>query len=141
VNTAAELIERFKPEVIVTAHPPQEGHIDHIVNNYFVVKALQELGKRGAVPPGLKVLVDKVYVTKEAPVTPYHYKESTFYVSGEAAALAQEAGWYYESQGGNHAEGNLKDFPQLSRQQTYREVLDWNQHEGWNDTAPAAAKH
>jgi LmbE family N-acetylglucosaminyl deacetylase len=135
VNTAAELIERFKPEVVVTAHPQQEGHIDHIVNNYFVVKALQELGKRGSVSPELKVLVDKVYVAKEAPVTPYHYQEHAFYVSGEAAALAQEAGWYYQSQGGNRAEGVFKDFHQLSRQGTYREVLDWNQHEGWNETA------
>jgi LmbE family N-acetylglucosaminyl deacetylase len=141
VKTAEELIERFKPEVIVTPHPPAEGHIDHIVNNYFVVKALQDLGRRGAVPPGLKLLVDKVYVAKEAPATPYHYQEHTFYVSGEAAALAQEAGWYYQSQGGNHGEGNLKDFPQLSRQGTYREVLDWNQHEGWNETPPGAQKH
>ncbi|HXJ96545.1 MAG TPA: PIG-L family deacetylase [Terriglobia bacterium] len=140
VKTAEELIERFKPEVIVTAHPPAEGHIDHIVNNYFVVKALQELGRRGAVPPGVKVLVDKVYVAKEAPPTPYHYQEHTFYVSGEAAALAQEAGWYYQSQGGNHGEGNFKDFPRLSRQGTYREVLDWNQHEGWNHMPPAAPK-
>ncbi len=140
VKTAEELIERFKPEVIVTAHPPAEGHIDHIVNNYFVVKALQDLGRRNAVPPGLKLLVDKVYVTKEAPATPYHYTEHPYYVSGEAAALAQEAGWYYQSQGGNHAEGNLKDFPQLSRQGTYREVLDWNEHEGWNETPPGAPK-
>jgi LmbE family N-acetylglucosaminyl deacetylase len=140
VKTAEELIERFKPEVVVTAHPPAEGHIDHIVNNYFVVKALQELGRRGAEPPGLKVFVDKVYVTKEAPATPYHYQEHTFYVSGEAAALAQEAGWYYQSQGGNHGEGNLKNFRQLSRQGIYREVLDWNQHEGWNETPPGAQK-
>jgi LmbE family N-acetylglucosaminyl deacetylase len=139
VNAAADIIQRLRPEVVVTAHPPAEGHIDHIVNNYFVVKALHQLAGKGSLPPGLKVFVDRVYDPKQIPATPYKYEDRRFYVSGEAAALSQEAGWYYESQGGNHALGNLRDFDQLSREVNYREVVDWNEHDGWNDKEPQAA--
>lgn len=138
VDAAAEIIERFRPEVVVTAHPQAEGHIDHIVNNYFVVKALHQLAGESNLPQGLKVLVDRVYDPKQMPAAPYKYQERSFFVSGEAAALAQEAGWYYESQGGNRALGNLHDFDQLSREVRYREVVDWNQHDGWNDKEPQA---
>lgn len=140
VDAAAKLIERFKPAVIVTPHPPAEGHIDHIVDNYFVVKALHELTRRGAAPVGVKVLVDRIYLPKEHPSTPYQYVERTFEISGEAAALAQEASWYYQSQGGNHGEGNFVDFDKLRREQRYREVVNWSEFEGWNEKEPAPAK-
>jgi LmbE family N-acetylglucosaminyl deacetylase len=139
VEAAAKLIERFNPEVIVTPHPPAEGHIDHIVANFFTVKALHELSRRGAAPPGVKVLVDRIYVPKEHPATPYQYVERTFEISGEAAALAQESGWYYQSQGGNRAEGNFVDFGDLRREQRYREVVNWNEFEGWNEKEPVPA--
>ena len=137
VDAVAELIRRFSPEVVVTAHPKQEGHIDHIVNNFFVVRALQQLVQENALPPGLKLFVDRVYEPKEHPATPYHYREHVFRVSGEAAALDQEAGWYYQSQGGNQSVGKRKDFAQLSRELCYREVLDWNEHQGWNEKEPS----
>lgn len=140
VNAAAKLIDRFKPAVIVTPHPPAEGHIDHIVDNFFVVKALHELTAQGKAPPGIKVLVDRIYLPKEHPATPYQYVEKTFEISGEAAALAQEAGWYYQSQGGNHAEGNFADFDKLRREQKYREVVNWNEFEGWNEKEPSPTK-
>ncbi len=140
VDAAAKLITRFKPAAIVTPHPPAEGHIDHIVDNYFVVKALHQLARQGAAPPGIKVLVDRIYVPKEHPATPYQYVERTFEVSGEAAALAQEASWYYQSQGGNHAEGNFSDFDKLRREQKYREVVNWSEFEGWNEKEPALAR-
>lgn len=140
VEAAAKLIERFKPAVIVTPHPPAEGHIDHIVDNYFVVKALHTLTRQGAEAKDIKVLVDRIYVPKEHPATPYQYTEKTFEISGEAAALAQEAGWYYQSQGGNHAEGRLADFDKLRREHKYREMVDWDEFEGWNEKEPAPAK-
>lgn len=136
VEEVESLIARFRPEVIVTAHPPSEGHIDHIVNNYFVVMALQEMLRRGTLDPsadGPRLLVDRVYDAKTLPPTPYHYAERLFYVSGEARARAQEAGWFYQSQGGNRAQGHLRGFPQLDRQVPYREVLDWKEHAGWNE--------
>ena len=140
VDAAANLIERFKPAVIVTPHPPAEGHIDHIVNNFFVVKALHQLTRRGTAPPGVKVLVDRIYLPKEHPATPYQYVERTFDISGEVAALAQEASWYYQSQGGNHTEGSIVDFGKLRREQRYREVVNWSEFEGWNEKEPVPAR-
>ena len=89
----------------------------------------------------MKVLVDRIYFPKEHPATPYHYEEKMFFVSGEAAALAQEAGWYYQSQGGTHREAHFEDFVRLRRAVTYRQVLDWNQHAGWNEKEPEPAQH
>jgi LmbE family N-acetylglucosaminyl deacetylase len=133
VETVEEVIRKLQPQVIITAHPSAEGHIDHIVNSYFVVKALQELSRQGMLPPGFELRVDRVYNPKEHPSAPYRYEERSFAISGEAAARAQEAGWYYQSQGGNHSQGNVRSFSQLSRAQTYRVVLDWQEHEGWNE--------
>ena len=133
VEATDEIIKRFQPEVIFTVHPPAEGHIDHIVNNYFVVKALQELLRAGAISPDLELRVDRIFNPKEHPATPYHYEDHEFYVSGDAMALAQEAGWFYQSQSGNHAEGNLRTWSQLRRSEGYRKVLDWDKHEGWNE--------
>ncbi|MCL5005625.1 MAG: PIG-L family deacetylase [Acidobacteria bacterium] len=128
------LIMKFHPQVIVTAHPPAEGHIDHIVNGYFVVQALQELVREHALSPAnVKVYVDRVYDRKTLPPTPYHYAKRVLYVSGEVMALGQEANWFYQSQGGNRMEGNIQDFDQLPRTLVYRQVLDWRKHEGWNE--------
>jgi LmbE family N-acetylglucosaminyl deacetylase len=133
VEAAEQFITRFKPAVIVTAHPPQQTHIDHIVNNYFVVKALQNLLLKNSFTPPVQVLVNRVYDPKDNPPTPYHYEDRTFYISGEAATLAQESWWFYESQGGNGAQGRIKDFDKLPRAVSYRVVLDWMDHEGWNE--------
>ena len=133
VDAVKQLILKFRPEVVITAHPQQETHVDHVVANYFVTKALQDLRAAGAGVETIKVLVDRVYNPKEAPPTPYHYAGRSLYVSGETSALAQEAGWYHQSQGGNRAIGHLRDFDQLPRTVSCREILDWNEHAGWNE--------
>ena len=135
VAAVKRLLKAFQPEVVVTAHPPAEGHIDHIVNSYFVVKALQEMvSAKELDPKSIKLYVDRVYNPKTIPSTPYHYSKHVLYVSGEVMALHQEAGWYYQSQGGNRAMGRLRDFDRLSRKIVYRQVLDWEEHQGWNST-------
>jgi len=133
IEAVKDLISRLQPAVIYTAHPPSQGHIDHIVNNYFVVKALQELLRERAISPQLELRVDRVYDPQAQPPTPYRYAEKVLHVSGEVMARAQEAGWFYQSQGGNRAEGNLRTYGQLPRTHTYRQVLDWQEHEGWNE--------
>jgi len=133
VATVIRLLKMFHPKVIVTAHPPAEGHIDHIVCNYFVVRALQEMvAKRELTPQSIRLYVDRVYNPKTLPPTPYHYAKHVLYVSGAVMARHQEAGWYYQSQGGNRAEGHIRDFNKLPRRIVYRQVLDWNEHQGWN---------
>jgi LmbE family N-acetylglucosaminyl deacetylase len=133
VAEVERLLSRFRPEVIVTAHPSAEGHIDHIVCNYFVVKALQDMLQKGTLDWQPRLLVDRVYDAKTLPPTPYHYAQHVFYVPGEVLARAQEAWWFYQSQGGNGAQGRLRDFAKLKRQVPYREVLDWKEHAGWNE--------
>lgn len=133
VGVTAEIIRKFQPQVVFTAHPPAEGHIDHIVCNYFAVMAMQQLVRDGALSPKTELRVDRIFDPKNHPATPYHYENHNFYVSGDAMALAQEAGWYYQSQGGNKAEGKIRDWKQLPRNQAYRKVLDWDEHQGWNE--------
>jgi len=130
VQVAKEVIKRLTPDVVYAAHPSDPRHIDHRVNTYFVVKALQELLREGAISPDVKVLVDEVRYPKMQPTTPYHYRDYDFYLSGEVKALNQEAGWFYQSQGVSR---RTMTFDQLPRKETYREVLDWKDHEGWNE--------
>lgn len=137
VETAKGLIKKFQPEIIATPHPGSVGHIDHIVNNYFVVKALESLAREGAVPANLPVLVNPVRDPNTQPYTPYHYQNDVFFISGDVAALAQEARWFYMSQGGSRAEGGITPYDKLPRSETFRQLLDWNEHEGWNDKRAA----
>ncbi len=133
VEMAKELIGRFKPEVIYTGHP-DERHVDHRTNNWFVVKAMQELLRAGSIPSSTMLLTDQSYGPGPQVHAPYRYQKNVFFVSGEAMALGQEAGWYYQSQDGNRAEGNRRAFDQLRRTEVHWQVLDWKDHEGWNET-------
>lgn len=133
VDTAKEFIRRFQPEVIYTGHP-DERHVDHRTNNWFVVKALEELVREGALERVPKLLVDQVYGPGPQRHAPYQYRKHTFSVSGEAMARAQEAAWFYQSQNGNHAEGNRRSFDKLRSTEVHWEVLDWKGREGWNES-------
>ncbi|HLY60613.1 MAG TPA: PIG-L family deacetylase [Terriglobia bacterium] len=138
VDAAARLIQKFQPEIIATPHPGQVSHIDHIVDNYFVVKALQALAREGSASPSLPVLVNHVEDPKSQPPTPYHYKDLLFHVSGDVATLGQESRWFYMSQGGSRGEGSIRPYDKLPRTEAFRQLLDWNEHEGWNDKRPSA---
>ena len=52
--------------------------------------------------------VDRIFDPKEHPATPYHYEDHILCLRRGHGA-GQEAGWFYQSQGGNRAEGNLCD--------------------------------
>ena len=101
------------------------------------MKALQALAREGAVSPTLPVLVNPVRDPKVQPYTPYHYKNLLFHVSGDVAAMAQETRWFYMSQGGSRSEGNIQPYDKLPRTEKFRQLLDWNEHDGWNDQRPA----
>jgi len=132
VEAAKRFILEFHPEVIYTGHP-DERHVDHRTNNWFVVKALQELLRAGEVRPDLTLLTDQVYGPGPQAHAPYHYQKHVLSVSGDAMALAQEAQWYYQSQSGNRALGRLHTFDQLRREEVHWQILDWKDHEGWNE--------
>jgi LmbE family N-acetylglucosaminyl deacetylase len=132
VEAAKRFIRELHPEVIYTGHP-DERHVDHRTNNWFVVKALQELLREGAVRPDLTLLTDQVYGPGPQAHAPYHYQKHVLSVSGDAMTLAQEAGWYYQSQSGNRALGRLQPFDKLRREEVHWQILDWKDHEGWNE--------
>ena len=134
VNAAKDFIVRFHPDLIVTGHP-DERHVDHRVNNWFVVKAMQELLHEGRLPGSTRLVVDVVYGAMPGRHAPYRYSKYKLFVSGEAAKLGQEALWYYQSQDGNHQQANLIDYAHLPREEAYPhfEILDWAEHEGWNE--------
>ena len=132
VDEAKKFIRRFEPEVIYTGHP-DERHVDHRTNNWFVVKALQELRRENAVPDGMKLLVDQVYGARDEGQAPYKYRKHVLYYTGEVGALRQEAFWQYQSQGGNRREGQRRNFSELRREENHQEILDWWEHEGWNE--------
>lgn len=132
VEAAKEFIKKFQPEVIITGHP-DERHVDHRTNNWFVVKALQELLREGALSPNLTLLVDQVYGPVPEKRAPYRYEKHVLHVSGEVSARAEEAWWFYQSQGGNRRQGQVKTFDQLPREEIHWKVVDWKDHEGWNE--------
>ena len=132
VEAAKRFIREFHPEVIYTGHP-DERHVDHRTNNWFVVKALQELLREGAVRPDLTLLTDQVYGPGPQAHAPYRYQKHVLSVSGDAMTPAQEAQWFYQSQSGNRALGRLRTFDQLRREEVHWQILDWKDHEGWNE--------
>jgi LmbE family N-acetylglucosaminyl deacetylase len=132
VEAAKRFIREFRPEVIYTGHP-DERHVDHRTNNWFVVKALQELLREGAVRPDLTLLTDQVYGPGPQAHAPYHFQKHVLSVSGDAMTLAQEAGWFHQSQSGNRALGHLRTFDRLRREEVHWQILDWKDHEGWNE--------
>jgi LmbE family N-acetylglucosaminyl deacetylase len=132
VEAAERFIREFHPEVIYTGHP-DERHVDHRTNNWFVVKALQELLREGVVRPDLTLLTDQVYGPGPQAHAPYHYQKHVLHVSGDVMSLAQEAHWFYQSQSGNRELGRLHTFDQLPRVEVHWQILDWEEHEGWNE--------
>ncbi len=132
IDQVKGFIRRFRPEVIYTGHP-DERHVDHRTNNWFVIKALNELMREKALTKMPRVRVDQVYGPRGGNKAPFRYKKHVLYVSGEASALRQEALWLYQSQGGNRWEGRRRNFADLPREEVHLEVLDWYDHEGWNE--------
>ncbi len=127
-------IAKFKPAMIVTGHP-DERHVDHRANNWLAVRAMQELLREGKISRDTELLVDVSYRAKAGRHAPYRYKKDTFYASGEAARIGQEALWYYQSQDGNHQQAEIKDFLDLPRTEAYPHfrILDWWEHVDWNE--------
>ena len=132
VEAAKDFIRQYKPDVIYTGHP-DERHVDHRTDNWFVVKAMQELLHAGVISRDVKLLVDQSYGPGPQKHAPFRYEKKILNVSPEVWARAQEARWFYQSQSGNRDLGKIRSLDKLLRQEIHWQVLDWNEHEGWND--------
>lgn len=127
-------------QIITNLHPamialtgPDERHVDHRTANWFAIKACQQLLRAKALDPQTVVLADQVYGSGGFKPAPYKYERYVVHLSGEAAALKQEASWIYQSQDGNLAEGDKKTLAELPREEKHLRIMDWQEHEGWNE--------
>ncbi len=132
IDVAKQIIADFRPAMIATTHP-DERHVDHRTANWFTLKACQELLKEKRIDPATVVLTDVSYGAGGFKPAPYQYEKATYYLSGEAAALKQEMLWIYQSQDGNLAEGMRRPLAELPREEHHLRIVDWQQHEGWNE--------
>jgi LmbE family N-acetylglucosaminyl deacetylase len=132
VAAAKEFLRRLRPEMVVTGHP-DERHVDHRTNNWYVVQAMQELLRDGALPASTQLLVDVSYGAGPQKHAPYQYQKHPLFVSGEAARIGQEALWYYQSQDGNHQQAEIAPYSKLPREEEHLQILDWQKHAGWNN--------
>jgi LmbE family N-acetylglucosaminyl deacetylase len=133
INAAREFITRYQPDLIVTGHP-DERHVDHRTNNWIVVKAMQELLREKKISPATQITTDIAYGAGPQKHAPYAYRKETLNVPGEVARMAQEARWYYQSQDGNHQQAELAVYDKLPREEIHYRILDWKEHEGWNES-------
>jgi LmbE family N-acetylglucosaminyl deacetylase len=132
IDLVKQIISDFRPAMIATTHP-DERHVDHRTANWFTLKACQELLKEKRIDPATVVLTDVSYGAGGFKPAPYQYDKVTYYLSGEAAALKQEMLWIYQSQDGNLAEGMRQPLAELPREEHHLRIVDWQQHEGWNE--------
>jgi LmbE family N-acetylglucosaminyl deacetylase len=134
ITAARRFLLQYQPEMVVTGHP-EERHVDHRVNNWIVVKAMQQLLREGRISRDTQLVVDVAYGPTPDLHSPYRYEKYSLFVSGEAARIGQEALWYYQSQDGNHQQAEIVRYDKLPRTDAYPHfrILDWQQHEGWNE--------
>ena len=98
-----------------------------------MVKACQELLRDKHIDPQTVILADEAYGAGGTKPAPYKYERYVLHLSGEDAALKQEMSWIYQSQDGNLAEGARKPLAELPREEVHYRILDWQEHEGWNE--------
>ncbi len=132
IEVTKKIIRDFRPGMIATTHP-DERHVDHRTANWFAMKACHELLREKQLDPNIVVLADQAYGAGGFKPAPYEYQKYAVYLSGEAAALKQEMSWLYQSQDGNLAEGMRKPLRELPREELHLRIVDWQQHEGWNE--------
>jgi LmbE family N-acetylglucosaminyl deacetylase len=127
-----QIVTDFHPALIALPHP-DERHVDHRTTNWFAIKACQELLRERRIDPQTIIWGDRAYGAGGFKPAPYKYEKAVVYLSGEVAALKQEMSWLYQSQDGNLDEGMKKTFSELPRQEEHVRILDWQEHEGWNE--------
>ena len=132
LEAVRQVITNLRPAMIALTGP-DERHVDHRTANWFAIKACQALLKQKAIDPQTIVLADQAYGSGGYKPAPYKYEDFVIHLSGEAAALKQEASWIYQSQDGNLAEGAKKTLAELPREEKHLRIMDWQEHEGWNE--------
>jgi LmbE family N-acetylglucosaminyl deacetylase len=124
LKALAELLAHIEPDTVYTSHP-DERHADHKAAGWFTIEALKLLlrSRRLTTVPSLRT--DQFYGASNESPAPFIYQPHQFFASGEAMARVQEAYWFYQTQGGNHARGHILDYLHLPRIEYHQEIADW----------------
>ncbi|MFL6464897.1 MAG: PIG-L family deacetylase [Bryobacteraceae bacterium] len=124
LKALAGLLARIGPDTVYTSHP-DERHADHKAAGWFTIEALKLLlrSRRLTSVPALRT--DQFYGASDHSPAPFSYQPHQFFASGEAMARVQEAYWFYQTQGGNHARGHVLDYLRLPRIEYHQEIADW----------------
>ncbi len=124
LNALRELLNEIDPDVVYTSHP-DERHSDHRAAAWFTIESLQLLLAAGRLRSIPTLRVDQFYGASDGSPAAFSYRKHEFFSSGEAMARVQEAYWYYQTQGGNHARGHVLAYDDLPRTEHHHEIVNW----------------
>ncbi|MBV8707892.1 MAG: PIG-L family deacetylase, partial [Acidobacteriaceae bacterium] len=124
LKTLIRLLTRIQPDTVYTSHP-DERHADHKAAGWFTIEALKMLLRSRRLTSAPSLRTDQFYGASNHSPAPFIYQPHRFFASGEAMARVQEAYWFYQTQGGNHARGHVLDYLQLPRIEYHQEVVNW----------------
>ena len=127
-----QVLTEFHPAMIALTHP-DERNLDHRVANWLTLRACQELLKTKEIDSQTVVLVGQPFGAGGAMSSPYKYESFAVHLSGEAAALKQEMAWIYQTQNGNQVEAEKRSFAEISREEKFLRIVDWQEHYGYNE--------
>ncbi len=124
LSALSKLLSEIGPEVVYTSHP-DERHGDHRAAAWFTIESLRELLAAGRLRSIPTLRVDDFYGAGDDQPAAFSYRKHEFFSSGEAMARVQEAYWFYQTQGGNHARGHVLSYADLPRIEHHQEIVNW----------------
>jgi LmbE family N-acetylglucosaminyl deacetylase len=124
VSALTGLLSEIGPDTVYMSHP-DERHADHRAAALLTIDALRRLLAAGGLSSVPTIRADQFYGASNGAPAPFSYRTHEFFSSGETMARVQEAYWYYQTQGGNHARGHVLAYDDLPRIEHHQEVLNW----------------
>lgn len=124
LQVLVELLREIDPDTVYTSHP-DERHGDHSAAGWFTIEALRALRTAGELSTKTSLRTDQFYGPAASEPAAFDYYDHEFYASGESMARVQEAYWFYQSQGGNHARGHVLRYADLPRREYHQEIGNW----------------
>lgn len=124
VNALAGLLGELAPDTVYMSHP-DERHADHRAAALLTIDALRRLLAARRLSSVPTIRADQFYGAGNSMPAPFSYRSHELFSSGEAMARVQEAYWYYQTQGGNHARGHVLSYNDLPRIEHHQEILNW----------------
>ncbi|MFC1736551.1 PIG-L deacetylase family protein [Candidatus Hydrogenedentota bacterium] len=108
-----ELLLKHQPDDVFTCHP-DERHVDHRYQTYFLLEAIKEIRESGGKVPTVHVWV--TYQAGDFEPAPFEYESEQWGLSQRDAVLIHQASWAYQTQSAiAHRGGSPRSPEQLGR--------------------------